>query len=176
VKHGGELVLMVGAFSVARYKPDVIKRLITEKNVTVTILLLAPTIPKKVDDGIIDEAIEIERDFKWKGLIADIQQTLTLLCTLRKELKELRNHLIIRTYDRTPILSMIVIHPNTEGDSIMQVGTYLSGTDASARFQIILSKKASENVFKKYWAEYELIHDKHSHEINYKKIESEFLS
>lgn len=175
VKHGGELVLMVGAFSTRRYDTDTIKRLITEKNVTVTILLLAPAIYKKVGDGMINMTVEIERDFQWQNLIADIQHTLTLLCKLRRDLKELRSRLIIRTYDRTPTLSMIVIDPNTE-DAIMQVGTYLSGPDARARFQIILSKKAREKVFKKYWAEYEMIYDKHSHEINYKKIESEFLS
>jgi hypothetical protein len=185
VKHGGELVIMVGAFSVLRYKTDTIKRLITEKNVTVTILLLAPTIKKtvpafvpsikKVLDAEIDIIYQIERDFKWQNLIADIQQTLILLCKLRIELKELKNHLIVRAYDRTPTLSMIVIDPNTEG-AIMQVGTLLSGTDASARFQIILSKKTKPEVFGKYWDEYLLIRDKHSHTIDYKQIEGEFLS
>jgi hypothetical protein len=168
VKHGGELVIMAGAFAAKRYKTDTIKRLITEKNVTVTILLLAP-----FPEG--PKTVEIESDFNWKNLTVDIETTLTLLCKLRKELKELRNHLIIRTYDRTPTLSMIVIDPNTD-DAIMQVGTYLSGTDASARFQIILYKRAKKDVFEKYWAEYELIRDKHSHEINYRKIESEFLT
>ncbi len=192
VKQGGELVMLVGAFSKQRYDDDTIKRLITEKNATVTILLLAPTITKTVPaivptikgvvDGRIDFAPEIEKDFEREGLIADIQQTLKLLCKLRRDLKDvgenhkdLRSRLIIRTYDRTPILSMIVIDPNTEG-AIMQVGTYLSGTDPSFRFQILLSKKDEEEVFEKYWAEYKLIEKEHSHEINYKKIEDEFLS
>lgn len=161
VKQGGELVIMAHSFAVGRYKTDTIKRLITEKNATVTILLLAPTIEKRVDDGIIDLATEIERDFKWQNMIADIQQTLILLCRFRKELKELRNHLIIRTYNRTPTLSMIVIDPNTD-DAIMRVGTYLSGTDSSARFQIILSKRTRRDVFDKYWDEYKLIRDEHS--------------
>jgi hypothetical protein len=123
----------------------------------------------------IDLAAEIERDFKWQNMSADIQTTLVLLCKLRKELKELRNHLIIRTYDCTPTLSMTVIDPKTE-DAIMRVGTYLSGVDTSARFQIILSKRTRPDVFDKYWDEYLLIYNKHSRLVDYKRIESEFLS
>lgn len=185
VKHGGELVIMARAFSSVRPKLDVIKRLITEENITVTILLLAPTATKrreavlpttmKTVDVLTDFSGEVERDFKWQGLSADIEGTRNLLCGLRKGLKGLRDHLVIRTYDRIPILSMIVIDPSTE-DAIMQVGTYLSGMNASAQLQIIIHKKIQKDVFEKYWDEYKLIRDKHSHTVDYGQIESEFPS
>jgi hypothetical protein len=164
VKHGGELVMMVAAFAARRYKTDAIKRLITEKNVTVTILLLAPfRVGNRTD--------EIEREFNWQGLTVEIEQTLVVLCKLRKELKELKDRLIIRTYDRTPILSLIVVDPNTE-DAIMQVGSYLSGTDPSARFVTMVSKRTSQDVFKKYWAEYlYMCSDECSSPFNCKRIE-----
>ena len=168
VKRGGELVFVAVTFAMGRGKTDTIKRLIREKNVTVTFLLLAPFSSSGRGTA------KIESDFEWEGLTAEIQQTLILLCRLRIELGELKDRLIIRTYDRAPILSLIAIDPNTE-DAVMQVGNYLAGTDASARFQIMISKKTRKDVFVRYWDEYLLIREC-SQVLDYKAIEQEFLS
>jgi hypothetical protein len=167
VKRGGELVFVAATFAIGRGKTETIKRLIREQNVTVALLLLAP-----FPEG--HGTAEIESAFKWEGLTVEIYQTLILLCKLRIELGELKDRLIIRTYDRVPILSLIAIDPSTE-DAVMQVGNYLSGTDGSAQFQIIIHKKARKDLFDRYWNEYLLIRE-YSRLLDYKAIEREFLS
>jgi hypothetical protein len=167
-KRGGELVFVAVTFAMGRGKTDTIKRLIRERNVTVSFLLLAPFSSSGLGTA------KIESDFEWEGLTAEIQQTLIVLCRLRMELGELKDHLTIRTYDRAPTLSLIAIDPNSE-DAVMQVGNYLAGTDASARFQIMISKKTRKDLFVRYWDEYHLIRES-SQVLDYKAIEREFLS
>jgi hypothetical protein len=164
VKRGGELVIVAGSFEKRRDSAPTIERLIREQNVTVTISLLAP-FGRRTD--------EIDSDFKWQDVTVEIQQTLKVLCKLRKELKGLKDHLVIRIYDRIPTLSMIVIDPDTD-DAIMQVGSYLSGADTSKRLVTIVPKKARRDVFDKYWAEYLLMRDDYSKAFNCKKFLGEF--
>ena len=163
VKHGGELIIVATSFAMGRRKTETIKRLIREQNVTVTLLLLAPFPLGRGTE-------KIESTFDWQGLTVEIEQTLVLLCRLKKELKELKERLIIRTYDRAPTLSLVVIDPETE-DAIMQVGNYVSGTDTSCAFQVIVSKKTRRDVFDRYWSEYLTMRGKCSSPFNCKKVE-----
>jgi hypothetical protein len=170
VKRGGELMFLARAFHYGSSKTETIKRLIREQGVTVTILMLGEA--ESVEWH--GQLMELEHVFERPMLYSDMQRTFVALCKLRRELSdEEKPRLIVMGYERTPLLSLIVIDPKTE-DAIMQIGNYASGTDPACRLQIVLSKKTRKDVFDRYWDEYISI-GRDASPIDVERIGEEFL-
>jgi hypothetical protein len=170
VKRDGELVFLARAFHYGSSKTETIKRLIREQRATVTILML----DEAEDVEWNRQLTELEGVFERPMLYSDMQRTFVALCQLRRELSdEEKPRLNVMGYERTPLLSLIVIDPKTE-DAIMQIGNYASGTDPACRLQIVLSRKTRKDVFDRYWDEYLSI-GRDASPIDLERIGEEFL-
>jgi hypothetical protein len=127
---------------------DTVKRLITERGIRFTFLLLSP------DSELVPR---IEADLKWPKFRGHIEQTLANLCNLQEQLKadHQEDRLEILEYDRMPTIGMIILDPETDHATI-QIGTYVHGTDASMRLHVLWHQTDRDDIAKKYLAEYEL--------------------
>ncbi len=135
----------------ARGKSSVIKQMI-QRGLSITFFLLNPDNKELVS--------RLEKEMRWSNLRGDIIQSITTICSMRKEeLNETeRKRIELRTFDCIPFLSMIVLD-RYGTDPIIEIGNYVHGVDPSLRVAVVSRKSENEKFIEKYLGEYDRIYD-----------------
>lgn len=119
-------------------------------------ILLNPTSVdvKKFEEAIVDANLKDQ-----------IQHSLEQLRALKNGLSDVeRGRLDIRTHDLLPFHTIIAVDAKSDS-GVLQVESYVYGTDSRLWSSLRISKKNQPQLFEKYWKSYEYVHE-HSRDID----------
>ena len=140
-------VLAIDGGSFSERKHQTVKKLITERDISFTFLLLDKDskLIEKLDDTLLDPNPK-----------TGIERQLENFIEIWSEIQDKKTKLELRTYDLPPVHSMFIIDPKTDHGK-MTVEFYEYKSEPDSRVNIIITKKENPKLFEKYYKSYNYV-------------------